>query len=226
MLIHFPCHQPRHFCFRFFALRTPSQEQPLYRAKSRARAAPIEPEKGVSPDAAPVPDCCEAEFVVVEVLWVVVVAVLEAPEVDALPLALALAEPLDEALALPEVVEEPDLHTTWSGMVTSAVEQICLAKVTAALLPAASQSLSRQQAMPSRNSVLLQMHLMSSWAQLAIWVPVVYWTRQDLAHSGTSPSWAEAKPAARARMIGVAMNFIFAGQIGWLKLRILDCGER
>jgi hypothetical protein len=158
------------------------KKQPLYRAKSRARAAPIEPEKGVSPDAAPVPDCCEAEFVVVEVLWVVVVAVLEAPEVDALPLALALAEPLDEALALPEVVEEPDLHTTWSGMVTSAVEQICLAKVTAALLPAASQSLSRQQAMPSRNSVLLQMHLMSSWAQLAIWVPVVYWTRQDFCY--------------------------------------------
>lgn len=128
------------------------------------------------------PDCCEAEFVVVEVLWVVVVAVLEAPEVDALPLALALAEPLDEALALPEVVEEPDLHTTSSGMVTDAVEQICLAKVTAALLPAASQSLSRQQAMPSRNAVLLQMHLMSSWAQLAIWVPVVYWTRHDFCY--------------------------------------------
>jgi hypothetical protein len=68
-------------------------------------------------------------------------------------------------------------HVTWSGRsVTPAVEQICLAYLTAVSLPAASHLSSRQHAMPERKFLLLQMHLTSSCPHPATPPPVVYWS--------------------------------------------------
>jgi hypothetical protein len=97
------------------------------------------------------------------------------------PLALALAGVVWLLLALevgvPVALPEAALlsHVTSSGRsVTPAVEQICLAYLTAVSLPAASHLSSRQHAMPDRKSLLLQMHLTSSCPHPATPPPVVY----------------------------------------------------
>lgn len=70
-------------------------------------------------------------------------------------------------------------HLTSSGRsVTPEDEQICLAYLTAVSLPSASHFSSRQHAIPERKSLLLQMHLMSSWPHPATPPPVVYLSTQ------------------------------------------------
>lgn len=107
---------------------------------------------------------CVEVAVLVPLLSVLVAVLL-------LPL-LAAAVELESLAA--ELEELSLLQTIWSGTETLAVEQICWAKAMASFFPVASQDLSRQQAMPSRNCLLLQMHLISSCSQSAILLPVVY----------------------------------------------------
>lgn len=72
------------------------------------------------------------------------------------------------------------LQTTWSGVLTPAEEQICLAYCTAWAWSALLHAELRQQAMFSRNSAFLQMQPMSSCWQPAIWEPVVNWATQGV----------------------------------------------
>jgi hypothetical protein len=81
------------------------------------------------------------------------------------------------SVALPEAAFLS--HLTSSGRsVTPEDEQICLAYLTAVSLPSASHFSSRQHAIPERKSLLLQMHLMSSWPHPATPPPVVYLSTQ------------------------------------------------
>ena len=87
---------------------------------------------------------------------------------------IALAPPVVVGvLAAAVVVVESFLQTTESGVWTPSEPQIFLAYLTAASLPAASQALSRQQAMPLRKSSFLQTQAMSSCLQPAILLPTV-----------------------------------------------------
>lgn len=87
------------------------------------------------------------------------------------PVVLLEAE-LSAAVADP-VCEELSLHTTVSGVVTPAVEQICWAYEMALSWSDLLQASARQHAMPLRKSAFLQMHAMSSCWQPPIAVPVV-----------------------------------------------------
>lgn len=88
-------------------------------------------------------------------------------------------EELSEAVADP-VCEELSLHTTLSGVLTPAVEQICWANETAVSWSDLLQAPARQQAMPLRKSAFLQMQAMSSCWQPPIAEPVVNLRTQAL----------------------------------------------
>jgi hypothetical protein len=84
----------------------------------------------------------------------------------------AVAE-LSDAVADPVCEEELSLHTTVSGVVTPAEEQICWANETALSWSDWLQAPAKQHAMPLRKSAFLQMHPMSSCWQPPMAVPVV-----------------------------------------------------
>lgn len=97
----------------------------------------------------------------------------EDPVVDESEESVVLLEAeLSDAVEDP-VCEELSLHTTLSGVLTPAVEQICWANETALSWSDLLQAPARQQAMPLRKSAFLQMHPMSSCWQPPIAVPVV-----------------------------------------------------
>lgn len=130
----------------------------------------------------------EPESVEVDEESVAVVDESEDPVVDESEESVVLLEAeLSDAVADP-VCEELSLHTTVSGVLTPAEEQICWANETALSWSDLLQASARQHAMPLRKSAFLQMHPMSSCWQPPIAVPVVNLVTQPVYFSADARS--------------------------------------
>lgn len=115
-------------------------------------------------------------------------AVVDESEDESEDSVVLLEAELSEAVAEPAWLEELSLHTTWSGVVTPAEEQICWANETALSWSDLLQASARQHAMLLRKSAFLQMHPMSSCWQPPIAAPVVNLVTQPVYFSADTRS--------------------------------------